>query len=175
MKENFFEEENRKKRIETKEKDKNYQEKMKRLEKLFLKNNIKLSLEELKRLVKEKVLDMVIVEKFFDKEKLEETEIAIIFEKIDEIEDIDKIDDIIPKEFRINKAEYLLALQDKVIRDEVKQKIDIILNYIAMRFQWDQAWFWLVFFYLSTLEKNLIKIQENTIDIQTFLDNNPIK
>ncbi len=174
MQENYFEEEKKKRNLETKEKDKNYQEKMKKLEKLFLKNNIRLSLEELKKLVQENVLDMVIVEKYFDKWDLEETEISTIFDKIDEIENINKIDDLIPREFRVNKAEYLLALQDMMARKEVKQKIDMILTYIAMRFQWDERGFWLVFFYMSTLEKNLIKIQENTIDMQTFLDKNPI-
>jgi len=49
---------------------------------------------------------------------------------MDEIEEIQNIDDILPKRLRTFKEEYLKALEDTVFRQDILKKLDDSLDYL---------------------------------------------
>jgi hypothetical protein len=57
-------------------------------------------------------------------------DIEVIFQKIDEIENMEKIDEYLPKEYRITKEEYKKALIDGIFRTQMLTKIDVALTII---------------------------------------------
>jgi hypothetical protein len=64
----------------------------------------------LKSIIKIGLLKPYLIEKVLEGDDLTKMEIKEIFDKIDEIENITNIDEILPKELRITKYEYLEAL-----------------------------------------------------------------
>jgi hypothetical protein len=53
-----------------------------------------------------------------------------MLDKIDEIEDLKDIDKILPKNLRLTKEEYLIALKNKNARVKILIKINNSLDYI---------------------------------------------
>lgn len=112
------------------------------------------------------------LENIVNNEEINEKSIAKIFEKIDEIASNPKIDLYLPVSLRITKEEYIQAIKDDDKRQALLKKIDTILwalaNHISS-WNWDKlnlfSWF------LWLLDRNLVIIQENTIDIKNSLLN----
>lgn len=103
-------------------------------------------------------------------EDLEVEEIEMIFEKINEIEDVKNIDDILPKELRVNRDEYVAALKDEEVRVKLLTKIDASLGHLYQIAHPND--FSIVDFFshfIGALNRNLVKVQENTIDIKRSL------
>ncbi len=110
------------------------------------------------------------VEKAVSGQELNTDEIEDILEKIDEIENTDDVDNYIPAEIRITKDEYKKALVDDVFRVQMITKLDSALTIIAQNIQ-PNSWMSLNIFswYMALLDKKLISIQENNIDIKDNL------
>jgi len=112
-----------------------------------------------------------IIEKVMQWENISEEEIQEIFEKIDEIENMDDVDRYLPKDFRLTKEEYSGALQNKEQRKKALQKIDDSLGILAKQIDSSSiSWLNLFSGFLTLLDKNLILIQEHTIDIKESLE-----
>jgi len=103
-------------------------------------------------------------------------EIEEIFTKIDEIEEIKDIDKYLPKENRISKEEYTKAIYDDIFRIQTLIKIKTALAILSTQIN-PENWFWINIFkwFLLVLDKNLIKIQENHIDIKNSLESIDLK
>jgi len=61
---------------------------------------------------------------------LDNVQVQEILEKIDEIEEIRDVDKILPKEFRVTKEEYLMALGDSEARQKAMEKLHSALDHI---------------------------------------------
>lgn len=114
-----------------------------------------------------------ILYKAISNEFITEQEIEKIFQKIDEIEQTENIDKYLPKENRITKDEYKKAINDDIFRVQTLTKIKTALTILSSQINPDN-WFWtwnLFKWFLVVLDKNLVKIQENHIDIKCSLEN----
>lgn len=158
------------------EKD-NEQIKKKNLEHKAVKEKISIEIEaenqisKLKELIESWVISKETAEKIIEWENISESEINDIFNKIDEIEEIKNIDDYLPKELRINHDEYIKALHDDIFRVQILTKLNSALALISKQINPDSAmWLNLFSWFLIVLDKNLIKVQENTIDIKDNLE-----
>ncbi len=106
-----------------------------------------------------------------DKVDISEDEIEEILEKIEEIEQTENIDKYLPKDFRITAEEYKQSLVNNVKRLQTLTKLNTALTIL-----WNQAnpdsvlWINLFSGYLNILDKKLIKIQENNIDVKNSLE-----
>jgi hypothetical protein len=159
------------KNSESKENKRNFEREQKRKEIIYSKIETSESLAELEELIKKWIISKEIANKVKKWDIINEKEIKEIFKKIDEIEEIKNIDNYLPKELRITKEEYLKALKDKVFRIKTITKLNLALNFIADQLHYEDIW-WINIFgsFLWLLDKNLIKIQENTIDIKDSLE-----
>lgn len=172
----IFSETDKKKSLE---KDKEKSEKQEKKQKEFLKTKEKISLYNesskelnyLKELVNKWIITQEIADKIIFQEVLSKEEIETIFQKIDEIEDIKKIESYIPKELRLNKQEYLQAIEDDIIRVKTITKINRALTLLSQSIVWPWnmwislfSWVWII------LDKNLVIIQENNIDFKKSLN-----
>lgn len=126
----------------------------------------------LRDLLEKHVIDDELVKKVIDHWELDHEEVEKIFEKIDQIEAIDNIDDYLPKDMRVTKEEYAAATHDDDALVIVEAKIHAalwILSSNATVNSWGSmnlfSWF------LTMLDKNLITIQEHHIDMQDGLNN----
>jgi hypothetical protein len=70
------------------------------------------------------------LDNILDSKILDSQDIKIIFDKIDEIEFIENIESILPKQLRITKEEYLIALKDPNKRIDLIKKLDNTLEHI---------------------------------------------
>jgi hypothetical protein len=103
-------------------------------------------------------------------EELPDSEIAKIFSCIDEIENIVDIDTFLPQDFRVSKSEYQQALSDPEKRSQTVAKLTHTLAYIATSIAPNSGTPSSIFISLfARLDKNLILIQEHTIDIRRSL------
>jgi len=172
----IFSETDKKKSLEI---DKKKSEKQEKKQKEFLKTKEKISLYNesskelnyLKELVNKWIITQEIADKIIFQEVLSKEEIETIFQKIDEIEDIKKIESYIPKELRLNKQEYLQAIEDDIIRVKTITKINRALTLLSQSIVWPWnmwislfSWVWII------LDKNLVIIQENNIDFKNSLN-----
>ena len=106
-----------------------------------------------------------------DNVDLSEDQIEEILDKIEEIENIEDVDNYIPKEFRITKDEYKQSLTDDILRLKTLTKLNTSLSLLANQINPDSSiWMNLFSWYLVILDKNLIKVQENTIDVKDSLE-----
>jgi len=128
-------------------------------------------LQKLRDLLEKHVIDDALVNKVMKQAELDHDEVETIFEKIDEIESIDNIDDYLPKDMRVTKQEYAAATHDDTQLKIVEAKIHTALTHLAHTAapsQWGSvnlfSWF------LTMLDKNLITIQEHHIDMKDSLD-----
>lgn len=127
-------------------------------------------LDQLKNLVKKWLISKEDAKKVVDWEDIDEKNITEIFDKIEEIEEIKDINKYIPEDLRISKDDYIKALHDDIFRVQTITKLDSSLTLLANQITPDSAvWFSLFSWFLTVLDKNLIVVQENTIDIKDNL------
>ena len=106
-----------------------------------------------------------------DWEELTQDDVQEIFEKIDEMEDLKDVDKYLPAELRITKEDYSKAMTDDIFRVQTMTKLDTALTVIWQQIVPDSsAWVNLFSWFLSILDKNLITLQENTIDVKDNLN-----
>lgn len=150
--------------IEQQKKKEEIQESIKTEEAL---NKLKSMLENWKDLSE---FDRNIIEKVIEWTELSQKDIDDILDKIEEIEDTEWIDQYLPKDTRITKKDYQKALVDEIFRAQVIVKVETSLSILAMHINQD-SWVWLNLFswYLALLDKRLVKLQENHIDIKDNL------
>lgn len=124
----------------------------------------------LKELIDKWVISKEAAEKVISWENIENTQIEEIFDKIDEIEDIKDIDKYLPEDLRITKDEYQKAVENPIFRIQTITKLSTALTVLAEQINPDSAMGLNLFsWFLAVLDKNLISIQENTIDIKDSL------
>lgn len=124
----------------------------------------------LKSMVERGLIDSWEVENIVSGEILELSELQEILDKIDETEMLPNIDKVLPKEYRVNKEEYIAALWNDELRLALLYKIDRALTYIYESLYPDT--FSVMHFFgdiFSTLSKSLVKAQENMIDMKNSL------
>ena len=167
------EQEKKKKQLSEKDIQDNY---LKTLEHQKIKEKISVEIEaekeldNLKELVEKGIITKDIAEQIIEWEDIWEEAIKEIFEKIDEIEEIKDIDKYLPEELRITKEDYSKALNDDIFRLQLLTKLDSSLTLLANKINPDSAmWLNLFSWFLTVLDKNLIIVQENTIDIKENL------
>lgn len=101
---------------------------------------------------------------------ISDDEIEEILEKIDEIEKTEDVDKYLPQEFRITSEDYKQSLTDDVKRLQTLTKLDAWLTILSWHIAPDASmWLNLFSWYMAILDKKLIKIQENTIDVKDCL------
>ncbi len=101
---------------------------------------------------------------------ISEDQVEEILEKIEEIENMEDIDKYLPKEFRITAEEYKKSLTDDVVRLKTLTKLNTATTILAQQLNPDSSmWMNLFSWYMIILDKKLIKIQENTIDVKQSL------
>ena len=124
----------------------------------------------LKSLVERGVIRSDIIERIIAGEALDGKDVREIFEKIDEIEQVTNIDEILPSSLRITKEEYLLALDDDAARRQSLQKLDQSLDHLYHSahpyVSGITSLFSSVFDFLSKNGKTVMKIQGNVIDVK---------
>jgi len=116
-------------------------------------------------------LDQVqLIKKAVDNNEISQDVVEEILEKIEEIEKTEDVDKYLPKEYRITWEEYKKALTNDVFRVQMIVKIDTALTVLANQVWWEST-MWLNLFsgYMAMLDKKLISIQENHIDIKDNL------
>ena len=167
-------EEEKKKKIlsekEVKEGNKKILEHQKVKEKISVEIEAESSLNDLKELVNKWVITKETADKIVEWENIDESTIKEIFEKIEELEEVKDIDKYLPVELRITKDDYSRALHDDIFRLQTITKLDSALTLIANKINPDSAlWLNLFSWFLTVIDKNLILVQENTIDIKDNL------
>lgn len=171
------EEEIKNKKITEKEKKINNEKKLefkKNKEKIIYSEKSEKELFELKNLLDINDIDpktKILIEKVSGSDIIWEEEIKEIFEKIDEIENSEKIFTYLPKEFRITKDEYKKSLTNKIIRIKTITKLNTALAILSDHINPDSSlWMNLFSGFMLLLDKNLIIIQESNIDIKDSLE-----
>lgn len=173
--ENWFLKEDEKKKKELSEKEiqesnKKRLEYKKTKEKISTQVDTEESLMNLKDLVEKWIISKETAKNIIDWENIDEEVIQEMFNKINEIEDIKDIDNYLPAELRITKEEYKQALNDDIFRVQTITKLDSALTLLANQINPESAmWLNLFSWFLTVLDKNLVKVQENTIDIKDNL------
>lgn len=108
--------------------------------------------------------------KIIDWVQISNEEIKDIFDKINQIEEVKEIDKYLPREYRITQEQYFKAISDDIFRVQVLTKLDSALALLSKQIVPDRAMGLNLFsWFIWVLDKNLILIQENTIDIKTWL------
>ncbi len=130
-------------------------------------------LSKLRDLLEAHIVDDALVEKVIDHWELDHEEIEEIFDKIDEIEAMDNIDDYLPKEMRVTKQEYAAATHDDDALIVVEKKIHAALWVLSQGANTNSWWSMNIFsWFMTMLDKNLITVQEHHIDMQDSLSLN---
>jgi len=168
------ESENKKKKVTEKEQQENSKkitEHHKIKEKIWVEIEAEENLLDLKELVKSGVISKETAEKVVFWDDIEDDIINEIFEKINEIEDIKDVDKYLPKELRITREDYVKALHNDIFRVQMLTKLDSALTIISWQINPDSAmWLNLFSWFLTVLDKNLILVQEHTIDVKDSLE-----
>ncbi len=168
-----YEKKNKERKEEEEILEKERQEKLRNFEKQLETSRLKIDLMKLKDLILDWTLPESLLDNILDSKILDSQDIKIIFDKIDEIEFIENIESILPKQLRITKEEYLIALKDPNKRIDLIKKLDNTLEHIYNHLHWsDMFWLNLFSFIYFIFDKNLKKIQENSIDIKNSLIDN---
>ncbi len=168
------EDENKKKKVSEKQiqnENKKIAEHHKIKEKIWVEIEAEENLLDLKELVESGVISKETAEKVASWDNIDEEVINEIFEKIDQMEDIKDIDKYLPKELRISHDDYVKALHDDIFRVQMLTKLNSALTLLSRQINPDSA-MWLNLFsgFLTVLDKNLIIVQENTIDVKDNLE-----
>lgn len=142
-----------------------------------IRENIKAeeALNTMKEMINDEDLDLSLnqvnlIKKVIENDDISQNDIDEILEKIDEIEKTEDVDKYLPKEFRITWEEYKKALNNDIARTQTITKINTALTILANQVLGETS-MWLNLFsgYMAMLDKKLIKIQENHIDIKDNL------
>lgn len=141
-------------------------------EEIELKEQTQKLLSELKELVELGIISDKTAKKIELGEKIKEEEVKNLLNKIEELDNIKDIERYIPKDLLIKKDEYLKALNEKKTKEQVLWKLNNTLSIVAKNI-WGSAWTSIWFFstFLHILDKNLVLIQENSIDLKDYLEN----
>lgn len=124
----------------------------------------------MQELVEGGYIDKEMVEKITQGESIEQEVIQDIFDKIDEISWVDNISVILPENLRISKKEYLNALEDKDLRVLSILKLEKALLFLSKQINPDAIGAMSLFSsFFTILDKNLILVQENTLDVKNHL------
>lgn len=127
-------------------------------------------LDNLKELVTKWVISTDTAKNIAEWMDIENEEINKIFDKIEQIEELKDIDNYLPKELRITKDEYKIAVIDEVFRLKMITKVNSALVLLSKKITPDSAMSINLFtWFLSILDKKLVLIQEHTIDIRDNL------
>jgi hypothetical protein len=134
---------------------------------------------ELQEMLDDWVLDYKtedLVEDIVEFDFISQSEIDEIFDKIDEIENSKDIDNVIPKDLRITKEDYKKSLKDDEYRLQTIQKVNSALWIIVRKIN-PKSWVWIniMGWFLYALDKKLVKIQWNQIDLKNSLKNIELK
>lgn len=170
---NWFQDEWIKKKLSKEEikleEQKQLEFKMKK-EEIYVEINSEKQLENLKELVSKWLITNETAKKILVWEEISNDEIKEMFEKINQIEEIKDIDKYLPKEYRITQEQYLKAINDDIFMVQILTKLDYALTILVKQIVPDSS-SWLNIFssFIWILDKNLILIQENTIDIKIWL------
>ena len=128
---------------------------------------------ELQELLQANVFDnesSKIAKKVLNEGMIDSEELRDIFDKIDAIDEKKDIDTYIPKNLRITKEEYSVAISDKKVRKDLIVKLNTILIILKNHMQpKSQSGLNLFFGFLAILDKNLVNLQEYHIDIKQSL------
>jgi len=132
--------------------------------------NLESDMNEILWLVEKWVISKETAGNILDWKDIWEEAIKEIFEKIDQMDEIKDIDQYIPDELRISKEDYSKALTDDIFRVQTITKLDSSLTLLANKINPDSAMGLNLFSgFLTVLDKNLIIVQENTIDVKDSL------
>jgi len=139
-------------------------------EKIWVEIEVEQEIFQLKEMVDSWMISWDIVNKILSWEQITSEEIKEIFDKIDEIEDIKNVDDYLPRNLRITREEYIKAVNDDIFREKTITKLNTSLVLLSNKINPDSAiWLNLFSWFVAVLDKNLIRVQENTIDIKNWL------
>lgn len=169
----YNEEEKKKKKLEQKdnnEASKKIIEHKKVKEKISIEIESENEINNLKELVSKWVISKEQANNVIKWIELDDSTISEMFDKINQIEETKDIDNYLPKELRISKDEYKQALVDDIFRIQTITKLNSALLLLSNKINPDNilpinlfTWF------LNILDKKLILIQENTIDLKNNL------
>lgn len=125
----------------------------------------------LKSLVERGLLGLHAAQIIASNDSLESEDIESIFEKIDAIESVPEIDKMLPGHLRLTKDEYAEAVENTDARTAALEKIDAALTHLYEYGNPNGATATLGVFFsgFMMMGKNLVKVQENTIDIKDSL------
>jgi len=142
----------------------------KKKEKMREEETISDDLQKLRDMLEDHIIDNSLVEKVIQHAELDHEELEKIFDQIDRIENLEKIDDYLPKDLRISKEEYAVATHDDKELIKVEEKIHTALTHLSSVIT-PQTWGSMNIFsgFLTMLDKNLITIQEHHIDLKDGL------
>lgn len=152
----------------------NLEKSKKQKEKIEVQEQAENNLYELKNMLDKWVLDdrtEDLVEDIVEFDVISQKEIEEIFDEIEEIENTKDIDKVIPKTFRITKDDYKKSLTDEVTRKHTIKKINSALSIIVTKINpKSSVWMNIIWWFLYVIDKKLVKIQENHIDIKNSLN-----
>lgn len=140
-------------------------------EKISVEIDAENKLDNLKDLVSKWVLSKESAENVVKWIELDDETINEMFDKIEQIEDTKDVDKYLPKDLRITKEDYKKATIDDIFRVQTITKLKSALTIL-----WKQInpssplWVNLFTWFLCVLDKKLVLIQENTIDIKNNLE-----
>ncbi len=139
-------------------------------EKIWVEIEVEQEIFQLKEMVDSWMISWDIANKILSWEQITSEEIKEIFDKIDEIEDIKNVDDYLPRSLRITREEYIKAVKNDIFREKTITKLNTSLVLLSNKINPDSAvWLNLFSWFVTVLDKNLIRVQENTIDIKNWL------
>lgn len=128
----------------------------------------------LKSLVERGLITLPTAQHIIEGDNLDATEIKDIFEKIDELEEMHDIEEILPKRLRLTKEEYLSALEDPILRDKAVQKLDASLDYLRLSskpaFAGILSFFSSLMHSFSAGNSRVVQIQGDIIDIKRSIE-----
>lgn len=128
-------------------------------------------LDNLKELISKWVISKETAQKVSDWVDIDNSVITSIFDKISQIEETKDIDNYLPAELRITKQQYIKAMNDEIFRLQMITKLNSALILLSTKVVPNSvAWLNLFTGFLTILDKNLIIIQENTIDLRNSLE-----
>lgn len=125
----------------------------------------------LKELIEYWFISKETVKKVISWEEITNNEIKDIFEKIEELENNENIWKYLPIKLLITKKQYTRSLNDEIYRKNSILKLNKSLSILSKQFS-TNSYLWVDVFswFLYILDKNLITIQEHTIDIKDSLE-----
>lgn len=133
----------------------------------------KTELARLQSLVERGLLKPETLERALEDGKLSEGEIEEVFAKIDEIENVEEIDKILPKESRPTKEEFLEAVNSEPKRIQMLTKLNSALRLVTQTNGGRGFAGGLFGNFMLFLSKSLRTVQENLIDVKRALQKIP--